>query len=110
MSDTIRKHKEYLFPAVAPYYEEPLALERGEGMYVWDEAGQRYLDCWGGVLTVSVGHANPAVVQAVVEQVKRLQHTSALYAHLAPGVRAGARHRSCGGAVLLPLPVPPHLS
>jgi alanine-glyoxylate transaminase/(R)-3-amino-2-methylpropionate-pyruvate transaminase len=81
MPDTIRKHKEYLFPAVATYYEEPLALERGEGMYVWDEAGRRYLDCWGGVLTVSVGHANPAVVQAVVEQVQRLQHTSALYAH-----------------------------
>src|SRR5207245_6819454 len=39
------------------------------------------LDCFGGVLTISVGHANPAVVQAVVEQVKRLQHTSALYAH-----------------------------
>jgi 4-aminobutyrate aminotransferase-like enzyme len=81
MSDTIRKHKEYLFPAVATYYEAPLALERGEGMYVWDEGGSRYLDCWGGVLTVSVGHANPSVVQAVVEQVKRLQHTSALYAH-----------------------------
>src|SRR4051794_28207875 len=81
MSETIRKHKQYLFPAVATYYQEPLALERGEGMYVWDETGQRYLDCWGGVLTVSIGHANPAVVQAVVEQVKRLQHTSALYAH-----------------------------
>src|SRR5436309_1093295 len=81
MSDTIQKHKEYLFPAVATYYEEPLALARGEGMYVWDESGNRYLDCFGGVLTISVGHANPAVVQAVVEQVKRLQHTSALYAH-----------------------------
>jgi 4-aminobutyrate aminotransferase len=81
MSDTISKHKEYLFPAVATYYQEPLALARGEGMYVWDESGNRYLDCFGGVLTVSVGHANPTVVQAVVEQVKRLQHTSALYAH-----------------------------
>ncbi len=81
MSETIRKHKEYLFPAVATYYQEPIALDHGEGMYVWDEAGNRYLDCFGGVLTVSVGHANPTVVQAIVEQVKRLQHTSALYAH-----------------------------
>lgn len=83
MSDTARKHKEYLFPAVANYYEEPLPLERGEGMHVWSESGERYLDCFGGVLTVSVGHANPRVVEAVVEQVKRLSHTSALYPHRA---------------------------
>lgn len=80
-SDIVRKHKEYLFPAVATYYEEPLALVRGEGSYVWDDAGNRYLDCFGGVLTVSVGHANPKVVEAIVEQVKTLQHTSALYAN-----------------------------
>jgi 4-aminobutyrate aminotransferase len=54
---------------------------RGEGSYVWDDAGNRYLDCFGGVLTVSVGHANPKVVAAIVEQVKTLQHTSALYAN-----------------------------
>jgi 4-aminobutyrate aminotransferase len=81
MSETVRKHKEFLFPAVATYYREPLALVRGEGMYVWDEADDRYLDCFGGVLTVSVGHANPTVVKAVVDQVQRLSHTSALYAH-----------------------------
>src|SRR5437762_3081769 len=79
MSETLRKHREYLFPAVATYYQEPLVLVRGEGMYVWDEAGERYLDGWGGVLTVSVGHANPRVVEAVVEQVRRLQHSSGLY-------------------------------
>lgn len=81
MPDTVQKHKEYLFPAVATYYKEPLALERGEGMYVWDERGDRYLDCFGGVLTTSVGHANPAVVRAIAEQVGKIQHTSALYAN-----------------------------
>ncbi len=80
-SDIVRKHKEFLFPAVATYYEDPLALVRGEGSYVWDDAGNRYLDCFGGVLTVSVGHANPKVVEAIVDQVKTLQHTSALYAN-----------------------------
>ncbi len=80
-SDIVRKHKEFLFPAVATYYEDPLALVRGEGSYVWDDAGNRYLDCFGGVLTVSVGHANPKVVAAIVDQVKILQHTSALYAN-----------------------------
>ena len=80
-SETIRKHKEFLFPAVATYYQEPLALVRGEGMYVWDDQGNRYLDCFGGVLTVSVGHANPKVNEAIIEQVKTLQHTSTLYAN-----------------------------
>jgi 4-aminobutyrate aminotransferase-like enzyme len=80
-SETIRKHKEFLFPAVATYYQEPLALVRGEGEYVWDDQGNRYLDCFGGVLTVSVGHANPKVNAAIIEQVKTLSHTSTLYAN-----------------------------
>lgn len=78
-SETVRKHREYLFPAVATYYKEPLPLVRGEGMYVWDEGGERYLDFFAGVLTVSVGHANPAVVQAQSEQLGKLGHISSLY-------------------------------
>src|ERR671913_391006 len=84
-SEAVRKHKEFLFPAVATYYKEPLALVRGEGMYVWDDAGERYLDCFGGVLTVSVGHANPRVNAAIIEQVQTLQHTSTLYANKPQG-------------------------
>jgi 4-aminobutyrate aminotransferase len=80
-SEIVRKHKEFLFPAVANYYQEPIALVRGEGEYVWDDAGIRYLDCFGGVLTVSVGHANPKVNAAIIEQVKTLAHTSTLYAN-----------------------------
>jgi 4-aminobutyrate aminotransferase-like enzyme len=63
------------------YYDEPIALVRGEGNYVWDDQGRRYLDAFGGVLTVSVGHANPKVVAAIVEQVKKISHTSTLYAN-----------------------------
>ena len=81
VSDTVAKHKQYLFPAVTTYYDEPLALQRGEGNYVWDDQGNRYLDAFGGVLTVSVGHANPRVTAAIVEQVKTLVHTSTLYAN-----------------------------
>src|ERR1044072_5940109 len=84
-SESVRKHTEFLFPAVAMYYEEPLALVRGEGEYVWDDAGNRYLDCFGGVLTVSVGHANPKVNAAIIEQVKTLSHTSTLYANKPQG-------------------------
>lgn len=81
VSEAVRKHKEFLFPAVANYYREPIALVKGEGEYVWDDAGNRYLDCFGGVLTVSVGHANPRINAAIIEQTNKLQHTSTLYAN-----------------------------
>ena len=74
------KHRRYLFPCVTTYYENPLTLVRGEGMHVWDDAGRKYLDCFGGVLTVSVGHCHPDVTDAIVRQVKTLVHTSTLYA------------------------------
>ncbi len=79
LSKAIRKHKEFLFPAVANYYEEPIAIVKGDGEYVWDEDGNRYLDCFGGVLTVSIGHANPRVNEAIIEQTNTIQHTSTLY-------------------------------
>ena len=74
--DTYKRHA---WPAAATYYEQPLVVERGEGMYVWDDKGTRYLDCFGGVLTVSVGHANPRVNRAIHEQVDKVMHTSTLY-------------------------------
>ncbi len=80
-SETVRKHREFLFPAVAMYYQEPIALVRGEGHHVWDDQDNKYLDCFGGVLTVSVGHAHPKVTEAIVNQVRKLQHTSTLYAN-----------------------------
>ena len=40
--DSVQNHKDFLFPAVAMYYQEPIALERGEGMHVWDEGGNKY--------------------------------------------------------------------
>jgi len=63
------------------YYKEPIALVRGEGMYVWDDQENRYLDCFGGVLTVSLGHANPVVNKAIIDQVNAISHTSTLYAN-----------------------------
>ncbi len=80
VSEAIRKHKEFLFPAVTPYYQEPIALVKGEGEYVWDDQGNKYLDCFGGVLTVSVGHANPTINEAIIKQTNTLQHASGLYA------------------------------
>ncbi|MEL6890511.1 MAG: aspartate aminotransferase family protein [Actinomycetota bacterium] len=62
-----------------PLYAEPISIERGDGGYVWDVEGNRYLDFFGGVLTTMVGHANPAVVAAVQEQAAKVMHTSTLY-------------------------------
>src|SRR3954471_10290026 len=77
-----RKQKELLFPNVGTYYEQPLALESGKGMFLKDVEGREYLDFYGGILTVSVGHCNPRVTEAVIAQQKKLVHVSTLYATL----------------------------
>jgi len=77
--EVVRKHKEYLWPAVTNYYQQPLVADRGQMQYVWDLEGKKYLDFFGGILTVSVGHANPKVTGKIEAQMDRLQHTSTLY-------------------------------
>ena len=61
------------------YGTPKLALARGEGAYVWDSDGSRYLDLVAGIAVNALGHAHPAVVAAVSEQVRTLGHTSNLY-------------------------------
>src|ERR1700722_18423528 len=78
-ADVIRKHKEYIWPSVSNYYQTPLVADRGSMQYVWDLDGRKYLDFFGGILTVSVGHANPKVTGPIKAQVDKLQHTSTLY-------------------------------
>ena len=73
------KQKQFLWPNHILYYTEPLPLDHGEGLYVWDVEGRRYLDFFGGILTTSVGHNHPQVVEAVREQVGKLIHSSTLY-------------------------------
>ena len=79
-SNTIRnKHKQYIFDAVKNYYKEPLVVSKANGFRVKDMEGNSYLDFFGGILTVSVGHANEEVNAAVTAQVNRLSHISSLY-------------------------------
>ncbi len=54
------------------YSKQPLVLVRGEGARLWDADGREYIDCIGGHGVVNVGHANPAVIQAITEQAQRL--------------------------------------
>ncbi len=73
------KHKTHLFPNIANYYAEPIAMARGEGHHLYDVDGREYLDFFGGILTVSVGHCRPEVVAATQKQMATLGHTSTLY-------------------------------
>src|SRR3954470_14821325 len=61
------------------YRTQPIALVRGEGTWVFDADGKKYLDFIGGIATVSVGHANPRVREALMEQSRLLWHASNLY-------------------------------
>ena len=75
----LERHRKVLPSWMALYYDEPIQLVRGEGRHVWDGAGTRYLDFFGGILTTSTAHALPEVVTAVQEQAARMLHTSTLY-------------------------------
>ncbi|WP_287002198.1 MULTISPECIES: acetylornithine transaminase [Gordonia] len=61
------------------YGTPPIALTKGEGAYVWDADGNRYLDLLGGIAVNALGHAHPAIVAAVTEQLHTLGHVSNLY-------------------------------
>ena len=78
-AEIARKHRKYLWPAVAPFYEQPLVADRAHMQHLWDIDGRKYLDFFGGILTISVGHANPKVTARVKEQIDRVQHVSTLH-------------------------------
>ena len=79
-SETIRrKHKQHLFPASKNFYKEPIVITEGKNAYVNDLDGNSYLDFFGGILTISIGHCNDEVNDAVKEQIDRLIHISSLY-------------------------------
>jgi 4-aminobutyrate aminotransferase-like enzyme len=77
--EVYEKHKKYLVPCVATYYKEPLILDRGKGKYVYDIDGKEYLDFFGGIVTISVGHCDDEITAKTCEQMKKLQHTSTFY-------------------------------
>lgn len=66
----------YVVPTYARF---DLVLERGEGSYVWDVSGRRYLDFGGGIAVCVLGHANPEITDALAEQSRKLVHVSNLY-------------------------------
>ncbi|MBZ5595997.1 MAG: aspartate aminotransferase family protein [Acidobacteriia bacterium] len=73
-------NQEFLFPAVFHYYKEPLVVARAKDQFVYDADGNQYLDFFGGILTISVGHCNEKVNAQVHHQIDRLEHVSTVFA------------------------------
>jgi 4-aminobutyrate aminotransferase-like enzyme len=78
MSDVLARRKRLLGPHVTTFYKEPVHLARGEGVWLWDTDGRRYLDCYNNV--PHVGHCNPRVVEAIAKQAATL-NTHTRYVH-----------------------------
>src|SRR6202790_4030896 len=75
---------------VPSYGRFDIVLSHGAGSYVYDLAGKRYLDLGGGIAVSSLGHAHPAITEALVEQSRKLVHVSNFYYHESQGRLAQA--------------------
>ncbi len=65
-------------------YRTPLIFSHGEGQYLWDEKGKKYIDLLGMNVCISVGHVHPTVTAAVQEQIHKLQHCTTMFYHPVP--------------------------
>jgi 4-aminobutyrate aminotransferase len=79
--EIILAQKEFIFPSVFHYFKEPLVISHAKNQYVWDIDGNQYLDFFGGIVTVSVGHCNDQVNAKVHAQLDKLQHVSTVFAN-----------------------------
>lgn len=77
--EIIKKHKQYLFPSISLYYSDPLVTDHASMQHLWDVDGNKYLDFFGGIVTISVGHANPRVTGKIKAQIDKLQHASTVF-------------------------------
>ncbi|KAE9553144.1 hypothetical protein FO519_003661 [Halicephalobus sp. NKZ332] len=74
--EALRRH---LPPSMVVYYKKPVLIEKGSGQYLFDSNGKKYLDMFGGIVTVSVGHCHPKVNEALRKQSEKLWHTTSIY-------------------------------
>ncbi|XP_037846673.1 alanine--glyoxylate aminotransferase 2, mitochondrial isoform X2 [Chlorocebus sabaeus] len=74
-------HKEHLSPVVTAFFQKPLLLHQGHMEWLFDAEGNRYLDFFSGIVTVSVGHCHPKVNAVAQKQLGRLWHTSTVFFH-----------------------------
>lgn len=88
-NEVLDLRREFVSPGIFHYYRDPLMIVGGRGQYLFDEKGRRYLDAFGGIVSVSVGHCHPKVVAAANLQNDTLQHTTTIYLH--PNIALYAR-------------------
>lgn len=79
--EALSMRREFLTPALLTYYKNPIMIVEGWMQWLFDEKGRRYLDGLAGIVTVSVGHSHPKVVDALKEQCEKLQHATTIYLH-----------------------------
>src|SRR3989454_4568270 len=79
--EIILANREFLFPAIFHYYKQPLVVSHAKDQYVWDADGNQYLDFFGGIVTVSVGHCTETVNAKLRKQMDTLQHVSTVFAN-----------------------------
>jgi alanine-glyoxylate transaminase/(R)-3-amino-2-methylpropionate-pyruvate transaminase len=84
-AEVLGLRRQYLTPGLLTYYRDPLLVVEGHMQYLWDETGKRYLDGFAGIVSVSVGHCHPEVVDRVRRQIGTLQHATTIYLHPAVG-------------------------
>ncbi len=77
--EIIAKRKEFLFPGVHHFYQDPPLMVRGSMQYLYDSKGKEYVDLFSGVSVMNCGHCNPDIIARSVEQMKKLQHTTTIY-------------------------------
>jgi 4-aminobutyrate aminotransferase/4-aminobutyrate aminotransferase/(S)-3-amino-2-methylpropionate transaminase len=75
----LQKKKEYLIPCVYHFYQDPPQIVRGQGQYLYDHTGKKYLDFYAGVSVVNAGHCHPEITKMAIEQLIELQHTTTIY-------------------------------
>ena len=79
-AEILERYRQVMFPAAAPYHgDSPLVVDHAKNQHIWDVEGKRYLDFFGGILTVSVGHCNDEISERTIAQLQRVQHTSTIY-------------------------------
>lgn len=79
-ANLLERYQNVMFSAASPYHKDnPIIVDHAKDQYIWDVDGKKYLDFFGGVLTVSVGHCNEEITQRTIEQLQKVQHTTTIY-------------------------------
>ncbi len=79
------------FKQMKQFVEDPLVIERGQGIRLWDVNGKEYIDGLAGVFVASVGHANPAIIETITDQLHKLTFSPPLASTNLPAIALAAR-------------------